>query len=251
GYLTSPLASAAGLPGSCLTVKSELSGSTRPSLTTWASSERSSSEVKCTTCRRYGSPPLLCAVESALAVFSEMTSLRPIWACRPDAAMASDLRKSMMHPLRLSLADGELDQSEAARVERSHRLVIHLVRRHFQHLVFVGHGIAARADLVAAAAVGGKSRAAAALRRNMERAGAIERKRCDPHFMREIRRRQVAGAVVRRVGIGDVFRQNALALLMPLHALAQHRQDRNIGDRHAGSPVLTGQTLPAPCLMTG
>jgi hypothetical protein len=29
-----------------------------------------------------------------------MISMRPIWACRPDAAMARDLRKSMMHPLR-------------------------------------------------------------------------------------------------------------------------------------------------------
>jgi hypothetical protein len=29
-------------------------------------------------------------------MFWEMTSMRPIWACRPDAAMASDLRKSMM-----------------------------------------------------------------------------------------------------------------------------------------------------------
>ena len=44
GYFTLPLASAAGLPGSCLMRKLELSGRMRPSATTRASSERSSVE---------------------------------------------------------------------------------------------------------------------------------------------------------------------------------------------------------------
>jgi len=39
---------------------------------------------------------------------------------------------------------------------------------------------------------------------------------------REIRRRQIARAVIRCVGIGDVLGEHALALLMPLHAGAQH-----------------------------
>jgi hypothetical protein len=34
----------------------------------------------------------------------------------------------------------------------------------------------------------------------------------------EIRRREVAGAVVRGVGIGDILGEEALALLMPLHS---------------------------------
>src|SRR5262249_29353272 len=46
GYLTWPGASAAGLPGSCLILKSEVSGRTGPSATTRASSERSSCDVK-------------------------------------------------------------------------------------------------------------------------------------------------------------------------------------------------------------
>jgi hypothetical protein len=69
--------------------------STWPSLTTWASSERSSSERNVTILRRYGSPQLAGDVESALAMFCAMTSLRPICACRQEAAMAGDLKRSM------------------------------------------------------------------------------------------------------------------------------------------------------------
>jgi len=45
----------------------------------------------------------------------------------------------------------------------------------------------------------------------------------------EIRRCEVAGAVIRDIGMGDILGEEALALLMPLHSRAQHRRDRNIG----------------------
>jgi hypothetical protein len=95
GYLTSPFESATGLSGSCLTRKSELSVATRPSPTTCALSSRSSSERKVTMRRRYGSPPGAVAVESALAMFSEMMRMRPACARIPVAAIAIDLMKSI------------------------------------------------------------------------------------------------------------------------------------------------------------
>jgi hypothetical protein len=39
----------------------------------------------------------------------------------------------------------------------------------------------------------------------------------------EIRRCEVAGAVIRDIGTGDILGEEALALLMPLHSRAQHR----------------------------
>jgi hypothetical protein len=50
------------------------------------------------------------------------------------------------------------------------------------------------------------------------------------------------GAVIRGIGIGDILGEEAFALLVPLHSRAQHRQDRNIGNRHCPYPI-TGQTL--------
>src|SRR6185369_11598313 len=94
GYLTLPLASAAGLPGSFLTRKSDRSVRTLPSVTVRASSERSSAEEKVGILRRYGSPPAVDAVESALAMFSEITRIRPACARRPEVAMLIDLAKS-------------------------------------------------------------------------------------------------------------------------------------------------------------
>jgi hypothetical protein len=38
------------------------------------------------------------AVESALAMFSEMMRIRPAWARRPDAAIAIDFKKSIRPP---------------------------------------------------------------------------------------------------------------------------------------------------------
>src|SRR4051812_39615615 len=94
GYLTLPATSAAGLLGSYLTRKAELSGLMRPRDTTLASRVRSSVEEKVGTLRRYGSPPGVCAVESALAMFSEITRMRPAWARRPEVAIPIDLAKS-------------------------------------------------------------------------------------------------------------------------------------------------------------
>src|SRR5438477_5942100 len=94
GYLTLPAASAAGLLGSYLTRKAEVSGLTRPSATTLASSARSSVEEKVGTLRRYGSPPATGAVDSALAMFSEITRIRPAWARRPEVAIPIDREKS-------------------------------------------------------------------------------------------------------------------------------------------------------------
>src|ERR1700733_12405722 len=52
GYLTLPAASAAGLPGSCLTRNADVSGRILPSVTTFAPSALSSSEEKVGTLRR-------------------------------------------------------------------------------------------------------------------------------------------------------------------------------------------------------
>jgi hypothetical protein len=38
-------------------------------------------------------------VESALAIFSEITRIRPLWARRPEAAIMIDFRKSIVFPL--------------------------------------------------------------------------------------------------------------------------------------------------------
>ncbi len=61
-----------------------------------ASSARSTSERKVGIRRRNGSEPGCEAVESALAMFSEITRMRPAWARRPEAAIAIDFRKSMV-----------------------------------------------------------------------------------------------------------------------------------------------------------
>src|SRR3954452_17104525 len=95
GYLTLPWASAAGLLGSYLTRNEDWSGRTLPSVTTLASSVRSSAEEKVGTLRRYGSPPAACAVESALAMFSESTRIRPACARRPEVAMLIERAKSL------------------------------------------------------------------------------------------------------------------------------------------------------------
>src|SRR5215510_16234382 len=51
----------------------------------------------------------------------------------------------------------------------------------------------------------------------------------------EIRWDEIAWRELWGVGVGHVLRQQALALLMPMHLGAQHREDRHIGDRHRGS----------------
>ena len=54
----------------------------------------------------------------------------------------------------------------------------------------------------------------------------------------EIQRLQVARDIAGRVGIGDVLGQNILALMQPVHALAQHGQKRYIGQIHGGNLLL-------------
>jgi hypothetical protein len=53
-------------------------------------------EVKVGILRRNGSAPGVDAVESALAMFSAITRIRPAWARSPEAAIAIDFRKSML-----------------------------------------------------------------------------------------------------------------------------------------------------------
>src|SRR3954463_13798210 len=101
-----------------------------------ASSERSSSERKVGILRRNGSVPGRCAVESALAMFSEMTRMRPAWARRPEAAIAIDFRKSIVLSFQCAsaLAERGFDQAETARVDGRRRLVVHGVGGDLHHL---------------------------------------------------------------------------------------------------------------------
>ena len=52
------------------------------------------------------------------------------------------------------MPSASLDQRQAARVERGHRVVVHLVGRHLHHLVFEVDRVAAGPHLVADVAVG-------------------------------------------------------------------------------------------------
>ncbi len=61
---------------------------------------------------------------------------------------------------------------------------------------------------------------------------ARERERGGLQGVLESRRRQIARVVIGRIGVGDVLGEHALAFLMPLHPGAQHRENRNIGNRH-------------------
>jgi len=75
-----------------------------------------------------------------------------------------------------------------------------------------------------------------------------------------IMRLQVARPEMRRVGVGDILGQDALTLLVPLHAGPQHREDREVGNSHGVVPVsrlaplraaATRQTLPIVWLIGG
>src|SRR5258708_764031 len=95
GYLTLPEASAAGLLGSYLVRNADWSGRTLPSVTTLASSVRSRAEEKVGTLRREGSPGGGAAVESAVAMVSGITRMRPGRAGRPQIAMLIERAKSL------------------------------------------------------------------------------------------------------------------------------------------------------------
>jgi hypothetical protein len=103
----------------------------------------------------------------------------------------------------------------------------------------------------------GNAIAASASRRRLGRGnvadlGALEPDRC--HRRRrpvELQWRQIARPVVWRIGIGDVFRQETLALLMPLHPGAQHREQRQVGDGHAQGLLDSGGILALPRWRSG
>src|ERR1700738_535205 len=145
GYLTLPAASAAGLFGSCLTRNADVSGRTLPRVTTFASSVRWNWEEMAGILRRWGAPPAVTAVESALAIFSEITRIRPACARRPDVATLIERAKSdpsfamvsspCLYPAS-ALADRGLQKMQALAVERGHRRVVHLVGGDLEHLVF-------------------------------------------------------------------------------------------------------------------
>src|SRR5262245_2834315 len=292
GYFTLPLASAEGWPGSYFTRNCELSVLILPSATTRAPSARSMAERKVGIRRRNGSASARCAVESALAMFSERTRMRPDWARRPEAATAIVFRKSIVPHLsslacQLALAECALDQRKPARVERGRRLVVHGVRRHLEHLVLEANCVAGRPRFEIELAIEAEPRRSAAGRiGDMARIRTRERQRACRHpGLVEIRWDEIAWRELWGVGVGHVLRQQALALLMPMHLGAQHRKDRHIGDRHRSSfgfPVdsdrptrwrhthgrrlgdtrprgtqqarrnrTDGQTLPSPWLMPG
>src|SRR5436309_7946330 len=221
GYFTLPLASADGWPGSYFTRNCELSVLILPSATIRAPSARSKAEPNVGIRRRYGSASARCAVESAFAIFSERTRMRPDWARRPEAAIAIDFRKSIVPHLscHLALTQRGLDQREPARVERGRGLVVHGVRRHLEHLVLETDRIAGRPRFEVELAVKAEPRRSAARRiANVTRIRARERERaCRRPGLVEIQWNEIAWRELWSVGIGNVLRQQALALLVPLH----------------------------------
>src|SRR5260370_5880946 len=96
GYFTEPVWSAAGLAGSYFMRNADRSGATLPSATILASSVRSSAEEKVGILRRYGSAPDVVPVESALAMFSEITLIRPACARSPDVAIPIERPQSLL-----------------------------------------------------------------------------------------------------------------------------------------------------------
>src|SRR3954465_13189487 len=258
GYLTLPAASAAGLPGSCLTRNADGSGRTLPSATTLASSVRSSWAENVGTLRRYGSPPAFCAVESALAMFSEITLIRPACARRPDVAMPIERAKSppsfamMSFPqfrsCALALADRGLQKMQALAVQRGHGGIVHLVGGDLEHLVFQRHRVARRPGLEHRLSVLLEALSATARLLDMGGAGPQHRQRAHRAHRAgagavafEFRLDQIARLEIRGVGVGDVFGQNPLTLLVPLHLGAQRRQHGEIVDGHRPPPPrLTG-----------
>src|SRR5215467_5662159 len=275
GYFTLPLASAEGWPGSYFTRNCEESVLIVPSATTRASSARSKLVLNVGMRRRNGSASGRGAVESALAMFSERTRMRPDWARKPEAAIAIVFKKSIVLHLSSLLsapAKRGLDQREPARVERGRGLVVHGVRGHFEHLVLEPDRIAGRSRFEVELAVQAEPwRPAAGRITDVARIGAHERHRAlrRPGLV-QIQWDEIAWRELGSVGVGDVLRQEALTLLVPEHLGAQHREDRHIGDRHRGSfgfPVdpdrptalakrairnrTDGQTLPSLWLKTG
>jgi len=131
----------------------------------------------------------------------------------------------------LHLADRRFDQRQAVGVDRRHRIVARLIAGELEHFLFMAHGGAARARLVAEISIVVEMRAAAD-RFDMARIGARHADRHPLQRAREIRRRQIACAVTGCFGIGDVLGEHSLAFLVPLRAGTQHGEYRKIGNRH-------------------
>src|SRR5882724_8915330 len=211
------------------------SGATLPSATILASSVRSSAEEKVGILRRYGSAPDVVPVESALAMFSEITLIRPACARSPDVAIPIERPKSLVslamilslhcHPSAFSplpqsnlksfasaLADRRLQQMQALAVERGGRRVVHLVGGDLEHFLFQADGVAGGPGLKAGSAILVEALARAG-QPDVTRAGAQHRQW--PHRAGNRAGRvefwfnQIAWLEIRRVGIGDVLRQNA------------------------------------------
>src|SRR5215472_2564968 len=119
-------------------------------------------------------------------MFSESTRMRPACARRPDAAMASDLTKSMayLRSRRSGLVGGDLQQAEALAVELRRGLVVHLVLRDLEHLVLQVHRIAGRPHLVLIGIAGEIARIAE--RRQMARIGPHQSERRRPAGRSEV-----------------------------------------------------------------
>jgi len=112
-----------------------------------------------------------------------------------------------------------------------HRVIVRLVAGELEHFLFVAHRGAARAHLITGASVVFELRVPAD-RLQMAGIGPRHGERDALQRARKIRRRQVPRTVTRCFGVGDVLREHALALLVPLHARLQHRENRKIGNRH-------------------
>ena len=192
-------------------------------------------------------PPAIDDVESALAIFSEITRMRPACARRPDVAMLIERAKSLpssamiLLPYASALSDSGFEQAETAAVERSGRGVIHLVGRDLQHLVFQIDRIAGRLGQKAILAAVSPETLPAPGDADMGGAGAHHAKRAHRTadiraLVVELRLDQVGRPEIRGIGVGDVFGQHALAFLVPLHFGAQRRQDRKIVDGHRAVP---------------
>src|SRR3569833_631505 len=162
-----------------------------------------------------------------------MTRMRPAWARKPEAAIAMDFKKSMVQPFASTLAERGFEQPQAASVESGRGLVVHLVGGDFDHLVFEVHAAAAGAHLETGGPRALELARRGFRRREVPRFGAFEpdRRQHRPRSVK-LQRGKVARPKVRRVGIGDVFGQQPLTLLMPLHPGAQHGKQRQVGDGH-------------------
>src|SRR5215212_5942234 len=168
-------------------------------------------------------------------MFSEITLIRPACARRPEVAMLIERAKSppsfamMPFPqvliLLLTLADRGLQKMQALAVERGHGGIVHLVGGNLEHLVFQCDGVAGGPGLENRLAVLLKGLSGSARLLDMRGAGAhhCQRSHCSSAaaVAFEFRLDQVARLEIRRVGIGDVFGEDALTLLVPLHLRTQ------------------------------